>query len=627
LFRIREGWIVLLAEASLFLYRESNPRVNKRPLLNGAGSSRFMNKPCWRRNTFVAIAALTALGWLALASGASDRASKPKLIVLVLFDQLRGDYPLRWHDNFGPDGFRRLERDGTWFTNCHYAYAGTQTGPGHASISTGCSPNRHGIVANDWFERSSGETVHCTTHARYQTVYSVPPPPEVKKPAAPDDDHAKEKEKDAKPFGAGCPDRLLVATFADALKEATGGRAKVVAASLKDRSAILLGGHKPDACYWFSSRAGAFATSTYYRDRPVAWVTTYNQSKPADRWFGSKWERLRCDLDYGAQAGPDDVAAEGIGVVKLQGRVFPHPMNAGLKEPGREYYDTLYTSPFGNELLLDFALRAIDEEKLGRGDVPDFLGISFPSNDPIGHVYGPDSQEVLDVTLRSDLILRDLMAALDRRVGAGNYVLAVSADHGVCPFPELSAARGLDAQRLDPKALVRDAPKHLNSIFGVTDEKAIWFEKEIFPWFYLNRKMIAARGLSEIAVADALADWLRKQPWALAVYTRQQLSGAPASLDPLGQSLQRSFHPDRSGDVAVVTKPYYLVYSTKTGTGHNSPHTYDTYVPLMVMGPGIPARRSDERVTPQAITAILAQTAGIPPLASADAPVPATLNR
>src|SRR5207253_3356123 len=135
-----------------------------------------------------------------------DEPRRPKLIVLVVFDQLRGDYLLRWHDYFGPDGFQRLEREGTWFTNCNYTYSGTQTGPGHASLSTGCLPNRHGIVANDWFDRTAGEMVHCTTHVRYQTVYSFPPPPEVKKTPAPDDDHAKEKEKAPRPTGAGCPD-------------------------------------------------------------------------------------------------------------------------------------------------------------------------------------------------------------------------------------------------------------------------------------------------------------------------------------------------------------------------------------------------------------------------------------
>jgi hypothetical protein len=298
-------------------------------------------------------------------------------------------------------------------------------------------------------------------------------------------------------------------------------------------------------------------------------------------------------------------------------------MDAGLKEPGREYYNTVYTSPFGNELLLDFVIRALDEEQLGRHDVPDFLGVSFPCNDPIGHVYGPDSQEVFDVTLRSDLIIRDLLRALDQRIGAGNYVIGISADHGVCPMPEVSAAHGLEAKRLDPKSLALDAPKHLNTVFGVADEKAIWFEKEIFPWFYLNRKMITARGLSEVAVADALADWLRKQPWALAACTRQQLNGTLPSTDGLGRMMQASYSPERSGDVAVVTKPYYLVYATKTGTGHNSPHEYDTHVPLMALGAGLKRGRIDEPVTPQAIAAILCRAAGISPPAECSAIIPA----
>ena len=400
------------------------------------------------RVPFIVIA---VAGFLAIPAHSADSPRKPKLIVLVAFDQLRGDYPIRWHDCFGPDGFQRFEHEGTWFTNCHYPYAGTQTGPGHASLSTGTLPSRHGIIANDWFDRAEGATVHCTTVERYKNVYSFPLPPEPKKETEKEKDKEKPKDDESKPTekqltGAGSPERLIAPTIADALKEATGGKARVFAASLKDRSAILFGGHKPDGCYWFSDRAGAFCTSTFYRDRPAAWVTEYNKSRAADRWFTPKWERLRFDLDYTALSGPDDVAAEGTGVAKKQGRVFPHPMDAGLKEPGREYYNTVYTSPFGNELLLDFVIRAIDEEQLGRHDVTDFLGVSFPCNDPIGHVYGPDSQEVFDVTLRSDLIVRDLLRALDRRLGSGNYVIGISADHGVCPMPELSAARGIDAQ-------------------------------------------------------------------------------------------------------------------------------------------------------------------------------------
>lgn len=578
-----------------------------------------------RGRNAAALISLLMLACAAIGQGQAQPSPRPKLIVMVVFDQMRGDYLLRWHDLFGPDGFRRLEREGLWFTNCHYPYSYTQTGPGHASLVTGCSPWRHGIVANDWFDRAVGDTVNCVVVPRYEPVYSTPPPVE-KKSTTGDDDDEKAEKKATRSKGAGSPDRLLAPTFSDSLKEATGGKARVVALGLKDRSAILPGGHKPDACYWFETRGGTFYTSTYYRDRPAAWVSNYNRLRLADRWFELQWSRFRTDIDYSVWSGPDDVAAEGVGVAKKQGRVFPHPMNGGLTKPGREYYDTMYSSPFGNELLLDFALRAVDAEALGTGEATDFLSISFACNDSIGHTFGPDSQEALDVTLRSDVIVRDLLQGLDKRLGAGNYVVGLSADHGVCPLPEVSSAHGIAARRLDPKEFLAAAKRHLNSAFGVTEEKTEWFEKTLLPWFYLNQKLLASRGLSESLVAAELARWLRQQPWVQAAYTREQLVSPIGDRDAIGAMVQRSFVADRSGDVAVVQKPYFLTHSSATGTGHGTPHEYDTHVPLIIFGRGMPTGRCTEAVTPQAMAAIFAQAAGIPAPAKSEAPVPEALR-
>ncbi len=561
-----------------------------------------------------AIAVTTALA--AILTAAEPAASgKPKLIVLVVFDQFRGDYLDRWYDLYAANGFRRLERDGTWFANCHYPYAGTMTGPGHASLGTGCSPDHHGIITNDWYDRAAGTSVYCATTDRYRTVTSLP--------AGEDASLAGDKREK----GGGTPDRMLVPTFAETLKDATGGKSKVVAVSLKDRSAVMPGGRKADACYWFDDRIGQFVTSTFYRDRPHAWVVAYNQGRPADRWFDKPWTKLRADIDYVRFSGPDDVAAEGTGVAKKQGRVFPHPMNAGLKKPGRNYYDTVVTSPFGNELLLEFAIRAMEAEDLGHHDVPDFLSVSFSSNDLIGHQYGPDSQEVLDVTLRSDLIVRDLLAALDKRVGKGTYLLALSADHGICPIPEVSAAAGKDAKRIDAVLFGAKALAFMVTKYGAAEARARWIESQAFPWVYLNHKLIGDRGLKVADVADVLADYLRQQDGVQAVYTRKQLDAPSGAADDEALKLMRkSYYPDRCGDLAIVSKPYYLFTPYPSGTSHGTPHPYDTYVPLVVMGPGIPTGRSEEGVTPQAVVPIFARAAGIAPPATAEAPLPEHLR-
>src|SRR5262245_57662149 len=343
----------------------------------------------------------------------------PRLAVLLVFDQMRGDYLTRWQELFGDAGFRRLQREGVWFPNCHYPYAFTVTGAGHASLLTGCTPAVHGIVGNDWYDRDAGQTVNCVGSSRYEQV-----------PAA----GALGAFIGKKSKGGVSPERLLVPSLGDGLKEATNGKARVVALSLKDRSAVLPGGRRPDACYWFDTSTGTFVTSSYYCDRVHSWVEAYNWDRLADRWFGHDWTRLKPSLEYDRYSGPDDVAAEGTGVA--QGRIFPHPLTGGLKGPGGAYYEALTMSPFGNDLLLGLVKRVVEAEALGQRDTADLLCISFSSNDLIGHNWGPDSHEVLDVTLRSDLIVAELLTFLDERIGKGNYLLALTADHGICPLPE-----------------------------------------------------------------------------------------------------------------------------------------------------------------------------------------------
>jgi hypothetical protein len=381
---------------------------------------------------------------------------------------------------------------------------------------------------------------------------------------------------------------------------------------------------KPDACYWFFLSLGTFVTSTYYRDTPHSWVAEFNDARPADRWFGKDWTRLRPDLDYAAHSGPDDVAGEATGWD--QGRTFPLAMRGGLDEPGREYYGAVETSPYGNELLLEFAKRAIDAEGLGRNPTPDLLCLSFSSNDTVGHMWGPDSQEVLDTTLRSDLIVRDLLNYLDEKVGRGRYVVVVTADHGICPLPEMARRQGLPGERVSTKQLYERAEEFLRKKFPPRGRKEQWIRdwaEDTNMWYYLDRRTLKANNVEQAKVEEALAGWLSQQPGVLNAYTRTRLTAGPIDDDAVGERVRRSFYTTRSGDVAVVLKPYHLTGDAQTlGTTHGSPHPYDTHVPLLIYGCGIGAGVRDEPVTPQAATAILARSLRIEPPHSADAPVP-----
>jgi hypothetical protein len=558
-----------------------------------------------RRWRWIAVTLIvSAIPFLLLA--AAPEAGRPRLAVLVVFDQLRGDYLTRWDELFEEGGFHRLEKEGAWFQNCHYNYANTFTGAGHASLATGCSPDKHGIVGNEWYEPANKSYAYCAASGRYEQV-----------PAVPGIELARAE------LGIS-PERLLAPTLGEALKQATQGKGRVVSLSLKDAAAVMLGGRKPDACYWLDMSSGAFITSTYYRDRLHPWLAEFNKAGVADRWFGKEWTRLRPKLDYVKHSGPDDVEGEGIGVG--QGRTFPHPFDGGLGKNKLAYYSQLYNSPQGNELLLELAKRAIEAEKLGKGDVPDLLCLSFSSNDAVGHSWGPDSQEVLDTTLRSDLIVKELLDWLDAKVGKGRYVLALTADHGVCPLPEVSQKQGKEAARLSTFSIAGKTENFLRENFGAkNDIETQWVEVFAYPWLYLNQAAITKYKLKPAEVEASLVRWIGKQGGVEAAYGRAQLTkGVPAE-DVLGEKVRRSFQPDRCGDVAVVFKPYHIVYSRFSGTTHGTPHSYDTHVPLLIYGPGVRSGVRREAIVPQAAAAILARSIGIEPPGKADAVVPAGL--
>jgi predicted AlkP superfamily pyrophosphatase or phosphodiesterase len=542
----------------------------------------------------------------------------PRLAVLLVFDQFRGDYPQRWGELFEQGGFRRFMDDGAWFKECHYPYAATFTGPGHATLGTGTTPDRHGIVGNNWYDRASRANVYCA--ATKHEYYRVPPAP------------TGADGKSAKPTGCS-PLRLRSPTVGDVFRE-RGGR--VVSLSMKDRGAILpcggAGRDKPDntACYWFDTRDGMFVTSTYYKTGH-SWVDAFNRGRGVDGWFETAWDRLLPPLTYDRYAGPDDVEGE-----PKKDRVFPHSLKAGLQQPGEKYYKALYTSPFGNDLLLNFALAAVDGEQLGKRDVPDLLCISFSCNDTVGHAWGPDSHEVLDCTLRTDRLLQRLFAELDRRVGKGRYVVVLSADHGVCPLPAVARAQGWEARYVDAELLEKEAEAELQKAFpgpdvgpaleatGDPESRRNGFL--INDSFYLRNDWLRGRPAARSRAEEKLAAWARSRPEVAGAWTHTQLREEKPT-DVLGSRVRRSFDPERSGDVLLVFRPYHFVWSGTEGTTHGSPYPYDTHVPLMVYGPNIQAGIRYDPVSPEACPVILTRAFGLNPPRDAAVSVPPKLFR
>jgi hypothetical protein len=533
---------------------------------------------------------------------------QPKLVVLVVFDQMRGDYMARWAELYGPDGFERMKKDGIWFSNCQIPYSCTSTGPGHASLSTGAPPSVHGIIENEWYDRKSGAKMYCCQPTRPYDL--VPPLP------------AGTKEPSRGSAIGYSPERLLAQTVGDALQEATKGKSRVFALSIKDRTAVLMGGQKPTGAYCFDTRDGKFHTGAYYgRDAAHPWVTEFNNSKPADAWFEQKWDRLKPDLDYAKYSGPDDAPGEAPGF-NGQGRTFPHPFKGTLTAAAKPYYEAVEASPAGNEMLFALAQKAISAEKLGRGDVPDLLCVSFSSNDLIGHQYGPDSQEVMDITLRSDRIVGAFLKVLDAEVGTGRYVMVVAADHGVCPLPELASTKEKypAAARKTVKELATGLESALTATYGMNgDTPTRWievFDDDVWPWVSLKYESIEARKLKVEDVAVVARDWLAGRGFIETAFTRKDLEGpAPSPDKPFWSAVALAYRPDRCGDVIVIPKTGVLVTKYPGGTNHGSPQPYDAHIPFLVYGAGVPALgKREEKVSSLSVAPTLAWALGLPAL-------------
>jgi hypothetical protein len=551
--------------------------------------------------------------------------SPGKLVVLVVFDQMRGDYLDRWAAQYGPDGFERMKKGGAWYSDCHTPYACTSTGPGHASLITGAPPSVHGIIENDWFDRKAQARVYCAQPSR--PFDRVPP-------------FTGKEAKSSRGTGGGfSPERLLAATVGEGLKASRGNPGRVIALSLKDRCAAMMGGLNADAAYAFDTRDGVFHTTAYYAEKPHPWAAEFNAAGLVNTWFDKSWERFRPDLDYDKLAGPDAAPGEAPGTNKM-GVVFPHPLKGELTAPGPKYYAAVETSPFGNDLLFALTKKVIEAEKLGASGMSDLLCVSFSSNDLIGHLWGPDSHEVLDVTLRSDHTVGELLRLLDEKVGTDRYVVVVTADHGVCPIPEQKRLPAAERRALG--TLMAPLSGALDEAFGKTPTPAAWFDAvedagNVWPWVYLNRRAVEARKLNPDEVADFVAQWVGNRPVMEAAFTRKQIetntppatgAGREAAVKELLDKVRLAYHPDRCGDVIAVPKPGVQLTEYANGTSHGSPHPYDTHIPLLVYGRGVPAvGKRVERVSSLAVAPVLAWALGVPPPDQAKEPLPPGLRK
>jgi len=475
---------------------------------------------------------------------------KPKLVVGIVVDQMRWDYLYRYYDRYGEGGFKRLLNDGFSCENTFINYLPSYTAVGHTVIFTGSIPAIDGIVGNDWIDQLTGKNWYCTEDTSVQTVGA--------------------------PGKAGqmSPNNMLVSTITDELRLATNFRSRVVGVSLKDRAAILPAGHTANGAFWFDDASGGFITSTYYMKDLPDWAKKFNANDEPAKLVANGWNTLYPANSY-KQSSADNVFWEG----KFKGEndpVFPHDMKSIYKdEPG-----SIRSTPFGNTLTLDFAKAAVNGYNLGNGEATDFLTINCASTDYVGHKYGPNSIEVEDTYLRLDKDFAAFFQFLDQKVGKGNYLLFLTADHGAAHAIGFMKEHQIPADFLVSKKIDVPLNEFLTKKFGI--DKLI--SSSINYHLGFDLKKISENNLDFEAVKKATVSFLQKQPGIQFAVDIDNIGNAPIP-EPIKTMIINGYNTKRCGPVMIIPDPgWFGGQEGGTGTTHGNWNPYDTYIPLVFMG-------------------------------------------
>lgn len=534
-----------------------------------------------------------------LASGASaqDTSAKPKLVLQITVDQLRGDLLFRNAAHFGDGGFRYLLDNGLYFTDAHHRHANTETIVGHATLATGTDPAIHGMVANIWFDRKTGQPNYNVQDGNYALLAH----------AGIDQSTEIDPTQRAATTDGRSPSAILSSTLSDEMAIGIAGNPKIFAVSVKDRGAISMAGHTGTA-YWFSKSEGRFVTSSYYMDTYPDWVDAWNSTGRVLSYADTDWE-LSDARDSYRFGDMDDMEWEtdfpGFG------RVFPHPFGPA----SQKYYTTLLTlSPAGDELTADFAKSLIDNEAIGADDVTDYLAVSFSSTDYVGHIFGPSSLEAEDNLRRLDRTLSGLLAHVDQKVGLDRTLVVLSADHGAAEVPGYLKSLGIPASYFSFDDIdKREAAETLTREFGAAKELIETFSQ---PYVYLNEDYLEQKGLEKEDVARTLAIELQKMPGIAQAVSSEDLRAGAVAKTTISSAILANFHPERSGDIYVVFEPHWFVGDfdgLQVASHHGSPWSYDTFVPLIFAGPDIAPSRVARRVETVDLAPTVAAYLGIKP--------------
>lgn len=488
----------------------------------------------------------------------SDR---PKLVVGIVVDQMRYDYLTRFYHRFGEGGFKRMINEGFVCKNNHFNYVPTYTGPGHASVFTGTTPQNHGIISNFWYNKFEKKKVYCASDPSVKAVGS---------------DSEMERMS---------PHRMKTTTFADQNRLHTQLRGKSIGIAIKDRGAILPAGHAANAAYWFRGKdEGKWITSTYYRNELPEWVQEFNKSNRAASYL-KEWNTLY-DIKTYTESGSDENAFEQ-GYKGKEKAVFPYDL-AALKNQNAGY-DIIKASAYGNSLTTDFAVAAIDGEQLGKDEITDVFTVSFSSTDYVGHNFGVNSKEIQDTYLRLDKDLERFFRVLDAKVGVGEYTVFLTADHGAVHVPSYLQSVKIPAGYFDLDTFEAEVGAFVKEKYQVEG----LIEKMDNDQVFFNYEALIKNKVKAPDLEKTIAHFMLQYDKVDKVFTRSQLESTEYN-SGIAKLIQRGYHQKRSGDVVYVLNPATITYSPK-GSTHGSGLSYDTHVPLLFFGKGIKKGSTTEK--------------------------------
>lgn len=515
------------------------------------------------------------------SSNANASVKKPKLILQITVDQLRGDLLYRYQDRFVKGGFNYFLNEGVIYRDAHHGHANTETIVGHVTLATGTYPSAHGLVGNIWFDRQQGKTVYNIEDANYSLLT---------KGADVDKSTEVDPTQKAANVDGRSPNSINASTFSDELIVGSAGKAKVFGVSIKDRGAVAMAGHGGKAL-WFSKATQEFVSSDFYYQEYPHWVKEWNAQKKPGKYANHQWQLLNEKSSY-IFAEQDDNQWEGD--IGGYGRVFPHPFGA-LTSP---YFSTLLTiSPVGDDLTSDFAKTLIINENIGQDDITDYLSISYSSTDYVGHFYGMSSLESEDNLLRLDKNLADLLSFVDKNIGLENTLIVLSADHGGPEAPGYLHEMHLKGDYVSPKKWDDLAPiKAVKKSLGITEQLIQGYHH---PYVYLDHALIKKHKLSLSKVQSEVAQALAKLDDIHRVVESHKVENNLLTNTKINSAIANNYYPGRSGDIYIIFKPQDFINDLdglKVASVHGSPWTYDTFVPIIFAGNGIKHKEVFHRV-------------------------------